>query len=134
MKHLDTSFLVDLMRELGKGRPGPASALLDTLTEEALRVSVHVECELLAGAELARAPDIERARVRLVLASLEVTHTDERFAPIYADVLAELTKKGRRIATMDLLIASAALADGAPLVTRNAKHFARVPGLTLVPY
>jgi predicted nucleic acid-binding protein len=35
---------------------------------------------------------------------------------------------------MDLLIATAAVLDEAPLVTRNARDFARVPGLELVGY
>ncbi len=35
---------------------------------------------------------------------------------------------------MGLLIASAALVDEAPLATRNAKDFARVPGLRLLSY
>ena len=35
---------------------------------------------------------------------------------------------------MDLLIATAAVLDEAPLVTRNTKDFARVAGLELVGY
>ncbi len=35
------------------------------------------------------------------------------------------------IDTMDLLIATAAVLDRAPLVTRNGRHFSKVPGLTL---
>lgn len=37
----------------------------------------------------------------------------------------------RRIGRADLLIASIALAQHATLVTRNLRHFQRVPGLTL---
>jgi tRNA(fMet)-specific endonuclease VapC len=36
-----------------------------------------------------------------------------------------------RIPTMDLRIAATALASGAILVTRNSRHFAKVPGLVL---
>jgi predicted nucleic acid-binding protein len=35
---------------------------------------------------------------------------------------------------MDLLIATSALLDDAPLVTRNVKDFSRVPGLRLLEY
>jgi predicted nucleic acid-binding protein len=36
--------------------------------------------------------------------------------------------------TMDLLIAAAAVLEEAPLVTRNTRHFAKVPGLRVVGY
>lgn len=55
-------------------------------------------------------------------------------APVYGRILAHLQKLGRSIATMDLLIAAAALADGAPVVTRNLDHFQRVPGLEVRTY
>ena len=35
---------------------------------------------------------------------------------------------------MDLLIATAATLDDAPLVTRNVKDFSRVPGLRVLRY
>jgi predicted nucleic acid-binding protein len=36
--------------------------------------------------------------------------------------------------SMDLLIATAALLDDAPLITRNVKDFSRVPGLRVMGY
>jgi predicted nucleic acid-binding protein len=38
------------------------------------------------------------------------------------------------ISTMDLLIATAAVLDDAPLLTRNTRDFSRVPGLRLIRY
>jgi predicted nucleic acid-binding protein len=35
---------------------------------------------------------------------------------------------------MDLLIATAALLDDAPIVTKNVKDFSRVPGLRVLGY
>ena len=134
MTHLDTSFLVDLLRESSRNRTGPATALLDRLGEEELRVGLHVVCELLAGAEMAARPSIERKRVHDLCGGLEIVYPDLRFPPVYARTLAALERAGQRISTMDLLIATAALVDAAPLVTRNAKDFARVPGLELVGY
>ncbi len=49
-------------------------------------------------------------------------------------MLAELRRRGQVIATMDLLIATAALGHEAPLVTRNARDFDRVPGLLVIGY
>jgi predicted nucleic acid-binding protein len=132
--HLDTSFLVDLLRESTRHAPGAATSLLDTLEGEEVRVGVHVVCELLAGAELARHPGVERQRVRQLCTSLQVVYPDERFPTVYGRLLADLERRRQRISTMDLLIATAALVDEANLVTRNARDFSRVPGLELVTY
>lgn len=134
MIHVDTSFLVDLLREHARGERGPASTLLDSLESEDIRVGVHVICELLAGAELSRRPSVERQRVQQVCGSLEVVYPDEQFPRVYARLLAAQERMGQRIATMDLLIATGALADEAPLVTRNAKDFRRIPHLEVVTY
>lgn len=134
MIHLDTSFLVDLLRERGGGRPGPAARLLDDLADETLWVSVFVACELAAGIELSDRSGREREVVEDLLAGLQITYPDARFAPTYGRVFAELRRAGKTIAAMDLLIALSALLEGARLVTRNARHFTAVPGLEVLSY
>ncbi len=108
--------------------------MLERLADEPLGVSVHVACELFAGAELAHEPDAERAKVEALLAALDVVRPDDRFPRRYGEVLAELRRRGRAISTMDLLIAAAALGDDAALVTRNTRDFERVPGLRVMSY
>jgi len=132
--HADTSFLVDLLRDAARGIHGPATALLGEIEREEVRVGVHVVCELLAGAEGSQRPTVERQRVRRLCGSLVVSYPDERFAPAYARLLASLRDGARPIATMDLLIATAAIVDDAAIVTRNTKHFGRVPGLEIRGY
>jgi tRNA(fMet)-specific endonuclease VapC len=132
--HLDTSFLVDLLREAAKGAPGAASGFLEESGDEELWISVHVACELHAGAELSARPPQERQRVLKLLSGLQVAYPDEHFAPTYGRLLAWQQQQGVRIATMDLLIATSAVVAGAPLVTRNVKDFGRVPGLEVVRY
>lgn len=134
MTHLDTTFVVDLLRERRRGEAGPASRLLDDLADEPLAVSVHVACELQAGAALSADPATERSKVDALLAALEVVTPDDGFARRYGDSLAELRRRGQSVPTMDLLIATAALGHDAPLVTRNARDFDRVPGLRVVGY
>jgi predicted nucleic acid-binding protein len=130
--HADTSFLVDLLRDAARRVRGPATALLEEIASEEIRVGAYVVCELLAGAESAHRPAVERQRVRQLCGSLVVSYPDERFAPVYARLLASL--RGRPIATMDLLIATAAIVDEAAIVTRNVRHFGRVPGLEIRGY
>jgi len=132
--HLDTSFLVDLLREAGKGARGPASVFLEESPDEELWISVHAAAELHVGAELSARPAQERQRVLRLISGLQVACPDERFAPAYARLLAWQQRQGNRIATMDLLIATSAVVAGAPLLTRNIKDFARVPGLEVLSY
>ena len=135
MIHLDSSFLIDLLRETARERPGPAFDLIESLDAgELLGVSVHVACELRAGAELARHALAEHEALDQLLDGLSVSYPDDRFAPAYARLLAATTRGGRSVAAMDLLIATAATLDDAPLVTRNVKDFSRVPGLRLLKY
>ena len=134
MIHLDTSFLVDLLRESAKGQGGPAYELLEGLQERELWISVFAACELHAGAELVDNPEAERAKVGELCAAVEIAYPDERFAPTYGRVLAPLQRRGEAIAAMDLLIATSAIVDEAPLVTRNRRHFDRIWGLDLVSY
>jgi tRNA(fMet)-specific endonuclease VapC len=133
--HLDTTLLVDLLREQRRDRFGSASTWLETLPEdEVLAVSVHVVCELTAGAHVAGAPPGEADRLSRLCEALVVQYPDARFAPQYGRLLARLRSSGKSIDTMDLLIATAAIIDDAPLVTRNTRHFSKVPGLALIEY
>ena len=135
MIHLDSSFLIDLLRETARERPGPAFDLIESLdANELLGVSVHVVCELRAGAELSRRVLQEHEALDHLLSGVLVVFPDDRFAPEYAKLVAATTRGGRRVAAMDLMIATAAILDRAPLVTRNVKDFSRVPGLRVLDY
>ncbi len=134
MIHLDTSFLIDLLREARRGQGGPGSRRLDELADVELRVSVHVLCELFAGVEPSGRRAEERAAVEVLTAGFEVVFPGAGFAPTYGRLLARLQGEGRPISTMDLLIATAAVVDGAPIVTGNPRHFERVPELEVITY
>ncbi|NIP56811.1 MAG: hypothetical protein GWM92_01665 [Gemmatimonadetes bacterium] len=59
---------------------------------------------------------------------------EDEFAPGYGKLLAATRRSGEPIGTMGLLIAAAAVIGDAPLVTRNARDFRRIPGLELIEY
>jgi tRNA(fMet)-specific endonuclease VapC len=135
MIHLDTSFLIDLERETLRDRPGAAFEFLESLdAAEVLAVSVHVLCELRTGAELTRQPMHAHEAIDQLISGLLVVYPDDRFAPTYARLLAAIRQTGLVVAAMDLLIATAAVLDDAPLVTRNVKDFIRIPGLRVLQY
>ncbi|MDT8368895.1 MAG: type II toxin-antitoxin system VapC family toxin [Longimicrobiales bacterium] len=134
MIHLDTSFLIDALREARRAEPGPALAWLTEQEDERIAVSLFVLCELLLGAELHAQREVERSRVRRTCGGLEVVSPDERLPARYARTHAALTRDGLTVATMDLLIACVALNEDAALVTANERDFSRVPGLRVVTY
>lgn len=135
MIHLDSSYLIDLLRETTTGRPGSALDFIEQLDErETLVVSVHAMCELRGGAELARRALQEHEELDRMFSGMVVSYPDGRFAAVYGRLAAALRRSSRPVQAMDLLIATAALLDDAPLVTRNVKDFSRVPGLRVLEY
>ena len=134
MIHLDTSFLVDLLRERARSSDGPATGVLDSLLQEPLAISVFVACELEAGVELARDPLSERTKVAELLAGLWVAYPEKRFPATYGKLLAATRRSGGAVPTMDLLIGTTAVLADSVLVTRNPRDFERIPGLTVRAY
>ena len=135
MIHLDSSFLIDLHREVLRERPEPAFEWIESLDPNTvLAASVHVVCELRAGAELARRPLQEHEALDALFSSVLVVYPDDRFASAYARLLAAATHGGRSVAAIDLLVATAATLDDAPVVTRNVRDFSRIPGLRVLKY
>lgn len=134
MIHLDTSFLVDLLREAARAQSGRATRYLATVENESLAVSMFVVCELFAGAELSQSPKREIEKIVRLCGSLQIDFPHEDFAPTYGRILASLERAGQRIAAMDQLIATSAVLANASLVTSNLKHFFRIPDLTVVGY
>lgn len=55
-------------------------------------------------------------------------------AVLAADIWADLRPKGQLIGEIDVLIASLALREGLAVATRNASHFGRITGLTIVDW
>jgi predicted nucleic acid-binding protein len=98
--HLDTSVLVDLLREAARGIEGPASRFLAGVADEELEISVFVACELVAGAAMSTRPTRERRRVDQLCEGLRVEYPDERFAPAYGLLLAAQERAGGRISTI----------------------------------
>lgn len=134
MIHLDTTFLVDAIRESRQGEDGPARRWLAEDGAERLAVSLFVLCELMVGAELHAEPETERRRVRDSCGGLPIAMPDGRLPATYGRLHAHLARAGQPLATMDLLIAATAVNDGAAVLTANERHFGRVPGLRTVGY
>jgi len=123
---LDTSILVALIRR--------DQAAIDGLTAEAERggtVSTTVVnlCELYSGAYGSKNPQKELAKVQDLVSNLGLLELDAGAAKRYGELVNDATLKRAPIGDFDLIIASIALQQEEKLVTRDVKHFGRVPGL-----
>ena len=134
MIHIDSSFVIDLLREQRRRQPGPASRWVASHGDEPLAASVFVWCELESGAAAADRPEEQQKALRDFVNAVTLVFPDERFAPEYGATLDRMQRRGATIGTMDLLIATTALVAGAPILTANVRHFDAVPGLRVLPY
>ena len=117
---LDTDILIDHLRDAGPGRE-----LVDELAvTSGFYVSAVTAFELALGRGYARNPDA--AGALLAVPCLPLT----REAAVRGGaLLRELRAAGEPIDVRDAMQAGICLEAGTPLVTRNIRHFARVPGL-----
>jgi predicted nucleic acid-binding protein len=125
----ETSLLIDLEREHNRGRPGPAVAFLESNADARLYLPFIVAGELAAGTSLA-----DRARWEAFLAPFFVLASTADVSWEYGRAYRYLEENGRLIGGNDLWIAATALAYRMPVVTRNAEHYRRVPGLVVETY
>lgn len=126
---LETTFLIDLEREAARRIPGPAHELLARHPRHRLHITPTIAGELAAGTSMA-----DRARWEEFVAPFNVLALGRDSCWEYGNAHRYLQAQGLLIGANDLWIAAAGLAYGMPVVSRNARHFARVPGLQVVSY
>jgi tRNA(fMet)-specific endonuclease VapC len=126
---LETTFLIDLEREAARRVPGPAQALLSRHAAHRLYITPTVAGELAAGSSMS-----DRARWETFVSPFHVLPLDREACWHYGNAYRYLQANGLLIGANDLWIAAAGLAYDVPVVSRNARHFERVPGLRVVPY
>lgn len=123
---IDSDYLIDALI----GRRGVIRTL-DFLSEQGTAISVISLGEVFEGA-FGVPGSVERlARIRVVLHRFETIPLTEPIMEHFARSRAHLRRAGQLIPDMDLLIAATALHHDLQLVTRNLRHFGRIPGLTI---
>ncbi len=124
----DTCYLIDLERELRCGA-GTAHQFLTRQAGDRPWI-----CWTVAGEFAEGFGSIQEPACAAMLGKFDILEMNEATAGCYARITADLRRKSLLIGANDLWIAAAAQASGFPLVTNNAAHFSRVPGLKLVGY
>ncbi len=124
----DTCFLIELEREMRKGR-GKAHHFLEMEATARPCLSWTIVGEFAEGFG-----DIRHPACAAMLARFDILEMNEETAHQYSVTTRMLRSQNQLIGANDLWIAAAALAHKLSLVTSNAAHFNRIPGLSVVTY
>lgn len=100
------------------------------LARDGIAVSIISFGELYDGAYGSRAPQGEIARIRQFLFSYPVINLSDAIMDRFAQTRTLLRSQGLLIPDMDVLIGATAIVHDLTLLTRNVRHFQRIPGLT----
>ncbi len=125
----DTTFLIDLEREVKRRTPGRAAAFLSTLGDAPIAVSIVAAAELSEGFA-----DSGRASAYRFLKHFTILEVDAETGWIWSRLSRQARLDGRVIGDNDLWIAASAARHARPLVTRNARDFQGLPGIVVVEY
>lgn len=124
---LDTTFLVDFLRE--RGEAAGKLAELEKNGESIFTTAVTV-FEITQGTRGMK----EEEEVADFLDAIEVLPLGKASAISAGRIQKKLKQTGLAIQPEDAMIAGIALAKNQPLLTRNISHFSRIKGLNVQTY
>ena len=128
MKYLiDSDVLIDIL--LGKAW---AVALYELLKQGGAAISAMTYGEVWEGIEANPARTDAIDTLDDIVGPLRVLDIDVPTMHIYGRIRVHLRKHGEIIGTPDILIASTAIEHKLTLVTRNTRHFGRIPNLKIL--
>ena len=105
---------------------------MKTTKPERLAMSVVTYGEVQQGVLYSNRAVADKAQWRRVLSGIELLSVTREVADVWAQIRGLLKSRGQLIGDNDTFIAATALGHGMTLVTRNYRHFARVPGLSIL--
>lgn len=129
---LDTTFFADLFRK----NPAAEKKLYELANEtQTVSTTVMTIAELYYGAYKSKNIIDEMRNVASVLDNFLILELNQEGAKMFGEILSSLEKKGQTIPDRDILIGAISLSKGEKtIITRNAKDFARIPGLEVITY
>ena len=119
----DTDVLIDALR----GHEPSASRVIGGLRDGTLVTTSITVFELQSGGR----SEHEHEVIGTLLAAVSILPFDERAGHQAASCRRELESRGVTVGMGDYLIAGICLSHGASLLTRNRKHFDRIPNLII---
>lgn len=125
---LDTDILIDHLRN----QTSVVTCIRRLEEEHAVLSTTAINAfELLYGAYKTQNKDQNVHATKALLDRLALYAFDAQSAELAGEILATLESAGQLIGFRDLFIGATALVNNAQLLTRNTKHFQKVPGLQL---
>ena len=136
MAVLETTIVIDLLKESKRRRPGPATRKLQELTDrgEIWQIAIFTLAELYVGVAKGSRPEQERAAIEQCVSAFAILPFERSTAEVFGTIVGKLETRGESISDIDALIASVAFERDELVVTRNLRHFERVPGLRVEGY
>lgn len=123
---IDTDWLIDVFSGVDD-----AASTLTRLSSDGVAISIVTLGELYEGAVLDPDPAVAKERYKTFIAPFPVFSLSPSTMERFAELRGQLRQAGRLIPDFDLLIAATALEHDLMLVTRNRRHFSRVPDLQI---
>tara|TARA_Y100000310_G_C20439080_1_gene695165 strand:+ start:473 stop:865 length:393 start_codon:yes stop_codon:yes gene_type:complete len=128
---LDTDFVIDVMN-------GKENALseLDTfeMGENFPKITAITVFELFSGIPRSSMPDHEKEKVVKTISHYSLLPLNQDDAEKAGNIFGELMNQGHVIEAGDAMIAGIALNRQEAVLTRNVKHFKKIPGLQVETY
>ena len=123
---IDTDWLADYLAS----KPAAVS-LLTMLEPQGLAISLVTYGEIYEGIYFGRNPAAAEREFKQFLRRAPVLPLNRTIMRDFARLRGDLRRRGQIIMDPDILIAATALHFDRVLVTRNLRHFNRIPGLKL---
>ena len=129
---IDSDLIIKYLRK----KPEFAVDFLNNLfeNENKLKTTIFNYAELLEGAYLTKNVPKNLRYIKEFLSKFEILSFDIQDADLFSQIHAQLLKSGTPVGDMDVLIASIVLNQGETLVTRNLKHFSKIPMLKVLDW
>jgi len=126
---IDTDILIDLLRNVEE-----IVSFIGEIEEKKMVLSTTIinSFELFQGAYRSKRREENVSATRRLLDRLILLTISPRSAEAAGRICAELEEKGQPIGSRDALVAAVSLTKGYAVITRNAKHFRRISGLTVI--
>lgn len=123
---LDTDWIINALA--GKHH---ATAVIGRLAPQGLAVSVITLGEIYEGAFKYANPQAHLTAFRQFLAPFRLLGLDDSIMERFAEIRADLRRRGQLLADFDILLGATALQHNLTLLTHNVEHFKRIPNLQL---